>query len=75
MTSLVIYGAILEMNDEISSVMCNQQKFSDVAKKNLKISSKEIMEASDKYAKSVTNLVSFIKQEKIHKWEDTKNAD
>ena len=74
MTSLEIYNAILEMNDEISSVVCNQQKFTDVTKKKLKISSNEVMEASDKYAKSVTDLVTFIKHEKIHKWEEPKNA-
>ena len=74
LTSLEIYGAILELNDEISSVICNQQKFSDVTKKNLRISSNTVMEASDQYAKSVTSLVTFIKQEKIHKWEEPKNA-
>lgn len=74
MTSLEIYNAILEMNDEISSVVCNQQKFTDVTKKKLKISSNEVMEASDQYAKSVTSLVTFIKQRKIHKWEEPKNA-
>ena len=74
MTSLEIYNAILEMNDEISSVVCNQQKFTDVTKKKLKISSNEVMEASDQYAKSVTSLVTFIKQKKIHKWEEPKNA-
>ena len=74
MTSLEIYGAILELNDEISSVICNQQKFSDVTKKNLRISSNTVMEASDQYAKSVTRLVTFIKQKKIHKWEEPKNA-
>ena len=74
LTSLEIYGAILELNDEISSVICNQQKFSDVTKKNLRISSNTVMEASDQYAKSVTRLVTFIKQKKIHKWEEPKNA-
>ena len=74
LTSLEIYGAILELNDEISSVICNQQKFSDVTKKNLRISSNTVMEASDQYAKSVTSLVTFIKQKKIHKWEEPKNA-
>lgn len=74
MTLLEIYNAILEMNDSISSVMCNQAKFTDICEKKLKISSHEVMEASDKYAKSMTDLVTYIKHKKIHKWEEPKNA-
>lgn len=74
MTSLEIYNAILQINDDISSIMCNQAKFTDICKKKMKISSHEVMEASEKYAKSVTDLVTFIKNKKIHKWEEPKDA-
>ncbi len=74
MTSFEIYDVILEMNDNISSVLSNQAKYTDICKNKLKISSHEVMEASDKYAKSVTDLVTFIKNKKIHKWEEPKNA-
>lgn len=74
MTLLEIYNAVLEVNDNISLVMCHEAKFTDISKKKLKISSNEVMEASDKYAKSVTDLVTFIKHKKIHKWEEPKNA-
>lgn len=73
-SSLEIYNAILELNDEISSIMCNKQTFSNVTNKKLKICTDGVMEASEKYAKAVSDLATFIKDKKIHKWEKPKNT-
>ena len=71
----IVFDALLDLNAKLQLCMCGSKTINDIST-SLSINSKDVSNAAEQFTRSVNDLVKYIKDKKIHEWEErSNNAD